>query len=48
MPKGEFEIRYLARVRAEGKVIAAPTRVEEMYEPDRYGLSDRNHLEAKY
>lgn len=48
LPKGEFEIRYLARVRAEGEVTAAPTRVEEMYEPDRYGLSESNELKATY
>lgn len=48
LPKGEYEIRYLARVRAEGEVTAAPTRVEEMYEPDHYGLSEADKLKATY
>ncbi len=42
--KGQFELRYLARVIAEGDVIAPPARIEAMYEPDHYGLSEINHV----
>ncbi len=35
---GRFDLKYLARVIAEGDVIAPPTRIEAMYEPDHYGL----------
>jgi len=37
---GKFELTYLARVIAEGDVIAPPTRIEAMYDPEHYGLSD--------
>ena len=36
---GNYTLRYVARVRAAGKVTAPPTKVEEMYNPERYGLS---------
>jgi uncharacterized protein YfaS (alpha-2-macroglobulin family) len=36
---GKFELKYLARVIAEGDVIAPPAKIEAMYEPDHYGLS---------
>ena len=36
---GNYTLRYVARVRAAGKVTAPPTKVEEMYHPERYGLS---------
>jgi uncharacterized protein YfaS (alpha-2-macroglobulin family) len=42
--KGQYELRYLARVIAEGDVIAPPARIEAMYEPDHYGLSEINHV----
>ena len=35
---GKHEIRYLARVRAAGSAIAPPTKIEEMYRPDHFGL----------
>ncbi len=38
--KGEFHLKYLARVIAEGDVVAPPARIEAMYEPEQYGLSD--------
>jgi alpha-2-macroglobulin len=38
--KGKFELSYLARVIAEGDVIAPPARIEAMYEPAHHGLSD--------
>ncbi|HEY2572740.1 MAG TPA: hypothetical protein VGH65_01685, partial [Verrucomicrobiaceae bacterium] len=37
---GRFELKYLARVIAEGDVIAPPARIEAMYQPDQYGLSE--------
>jgi alpha-2-macroglobulin len=36
---GKFELKYLARVIAEGDVIAPPARIEAMYDPEHYGLS---------
>ena len=36
---GNYTIRYVARVRAAGIVTAPPAKVEEMYHPERYGLS---------
>lgn len=37
--EGNHEIRYLARVRAAGSATAPPAKIEEMYHPDRFGLS---------
>jgi uncharacterized protein YfaS (alpha-2-macroglobulin family) len=37
---GSYTITYLARVRAAGEVIAPPAKIEEMYHPDRFGLSE--------
>jgi uncharacterized protein YfaS (alpha-2-macroglobulin family) len=42
--KGRFQLRYLARVIAEGEAIAPPAKIEAMYEPDRYGLSPTQRL----
>ena len=41
---GRFQLQYLARVIAEGDVIAPPARIEAMYEPSHYGLSDVQHV----
>jgi len=41
---GQHTFRYLARVRASGKVIAASTKIEEMYHPDRHGVSASRNL----
>lgn len=38
--QGQFELKYLARVIAEGDVIVPPTRIEAMYEPNHYGLGE--------
>jgi uncharacterized protein YfaS (alpha-2-macroglobulin family) len=38
--QGRFHIRYLARVRAAGTATAPAAKVEEMYEPDRFGTTD--------
>ena len=40
VPAGHYLIRYVARVRAAGTVIAPAAKVEEMYRPERFGLSD--------
>ena len=37
---GSYSIRYLARVRVAGAATAPATKVEEMYHPERFGLSD--------
>ena len=37
---GNYVIRYVARVRAAGSVTAPVAKVEEMYHPDRFGLSE--------
>jgi uncharacterized protein YfaS (alpha-2-macroglobulin family) len=37
---GNYVIRYVARVRAAGSVTAPVAKVEEMYYPDRFGLSE--------
>ena len=44
--KGKFQLRYLARVIAEGDTIAPPARVEAMYQPDKYGLSPSQRLKT--
>ena len=44
--KGKFQLRYLARVIAEGDVIAPPARIEAMYEPDQYGLSEIQRVQT--
>ncbi|MCX6875521.1 MAG: MG2 domain-containing protein [Verrucomicrobia bacterium] len=36
---GNFTIRYLARVCAAGKVSAPAAKIEEMYHPERFGMS---------
>ena len=36
---GNYTIRYLARVCAAGKVTAPAAKIEEMYHPERFGMS---------
>jgi uncharacterized protein YfaS (alpha-2-macroglobulin family) len=43
---GRYEIRYLTRVRAAGTATAPCAKVEEMYHPDRFGLSETMTLTA--
>jgi uncharacterized protein YfaS (alpha-2-macroglobulin family) len=43
---GRYEIRYLARVRAAGTATAPCAKVEEMYHPERFGLSETLTLTA--
>jgi uncharacterized protein YfaS (alpha-2-macroglobulin family) len=37
---GNYTIRYLARVRAAGTATAPSSKVEEMYHPERFGLTE--------
>jgi uncharacterized protein YfaS (alpha-2-macroglobulin family) len=47
LPAGTHELRYYARVRATGKVSAPSGKVEEMYHPQRFGLTGTQTLEGK-
>ena len=47
LPAGAFTFRYLARVRTAGKVTAPATKVEEMYRPERFGLSATTKIESR-
>jgi uncharacterized protein YfaS (alpha-2-macroglobulin family) len=40
LPAGAYTFSYLARVRTAGTVMAPATKVEEMYRPERFGLSE--------
>jgi alpha-2-macroglobulin len=44
---GHYVLRYLARVRAAATATAPAAKVEEMYHPDRYGLSDSQALSSQ-
>jgi uncharacterized protein YfaS (alpha-2-macroglobulin family) len=41
---GDYTIRYLARVRAVGTATAPSAKVEEMYHPERFGLTETTQL----
>ncbi|GDY22109.1 membrane protein [Verrucomicrobiota bacterium] len=41
---GRHTIRYLARVRTAGTATAPSTKIEEMYAPDRHGLTETQTL----
>jgi uncharacterized protein YfaS (alpha-2-macroglobulin family) len=45
--KGNYLVQYVARVRAVGTVTAPAARIEEMYQPDRFGLSASETLRAE-
>jgi uncharacterized protein YfaS (alpha-2-macroglobulin family) len=45
--EGNHEIRYLARVRAAGTATAPPTKIEEMYNPEKFGLSASQVVKGK-
>jgi uncharacterized protein YfaS (alpha-2-macroglobulin family) len=47
LPAGAFTFRYLARVRAAGSATAGPTKVEEMYRPERFGLGESTALTSR-
>ncbi len=44
---GSYVIRYLARVRAAANVTAPSAKIEEMYHPNRYGLSGAQTLTSQ-
>ena len=44
--KGKFELNYLARVVAEGDVIAPSTSIEAMYDPTKHGLSPTQRIKT--
>jgi uncharacterized protein YfaS (alpha-2-macroglobulin family) len=41
---GQYTIRYLARVRAAGTATAPAAKVEEMYHPERFGMTETLQL----
>jgi uncharacterized protein YfaS (alpha-2-macroglobulin family) len=47
LPAGNYTVRYCARVRAAGQVGAPSGKVEEMYHPQRFGLTGTQTLEGK-
>lgn len=44
--QGTYTIRYLARVAAAGEATAPSAKVEEMYKPERFGLSETFKISA--
>jgi uncharacterized protein YfaS (alpha-2-macroglobulin family) len=44
---GNYTLRYVARVRAAGSVTAPAAKVEEMYHPERYGLSGTQRISSQ-
>jgi uncharacterized protein YfaS (alpha-2-macroglobulin family) len=44
---GNYTLHYCARVRAGGQVSAPSGKVEEMYHPERFGLTGTQSLEVK-
>ena len=41
---GQYTIRYLARVRAAGTATAPAAKIEEMYHPERFGMTETVQL----
>ncbi len=46
LPAGSHIFQYLARVRTAGKVLVPGLKVEEMYRPERFGMSATDRLES--
>jgi uncharacterized protein YfaS (alpha-2-macroglobulin family) len=46
LPAGDYAVRYVARVRAAGAAAAPAAKVEAMYDPDRFGLSETGVVKA--
>jgi uncharacterized protein YfaS (alpha-2-macroglobulin family) len=44
---GDYKIQYLARVRAMGRTTAPSTKVEAMYQPQRFGLGGSGVLDNR-
>ncbi len=47
LPAGAFTFRYLARVRSAGTAMAGSTKAEEMYRPERFGLSETMRVSSR-
>jgi alpha-2-macroglobulin len=47
LPAGDYTLRYCARVRAAGEAGAPSGKVEEMYHPQRFGLTGTQILEGR-
>jgi alpha-2-macroglobulin len=47
LPTGAFTFRYLARVRSAGTAMAGSTKAEEMYRPERFGLSETMRVTSR-
>ncbi len=47
LPAGDFTFTYLARVRSAGDAVAPAAKVEEMYWPERFGLSETARLQSR-
>lgn len=47
LPRGQYVIRYLARIRAPGEVAAPGAKMEEMYHPERFGFSGTGRVATK-
>jgi uncharacterized protein YfaS (alpha-2-macroglobulin family) len=47
VPPGNYTMRYIARVRAAGTVTAPSAKVEEMYHPERCGLSGSETISSE-
>jgi uncharacterized protein YfaS (alpha-2-macroglobulin family) len=44
---GRYSLRYLARVISAGEAIAGSAKIEEMYHPERFGLTETVHVRAE-
>jgi len=44
---GRYTLRYLARVIAAGDAIAASAKIEEMYHPERFGVTETVHVRTE-
>jgi uncharacterized protein YfaS (alpha-2-macroglobulin family) len=44
---GRYTLRYLARVISAGDAIAASAKIEEMYHPERFGITESVHVHAE-
>jgi uncharacterized protein YfaS (alpha-2-macroglobulin family) len=43
---GRYTLRYLARVISAGDAIAASAKIEEMYHPERFGVTETAHVHS--
>ena len=47
LPSGAYTFRYLARIRSAGTAMAGSTKAEEMYRPERFGLSETMRVTSR-